>query len=148
MEAHVSDKGSVPGTASARIITKVVFTYRLEGDPKDTERSMVLENGSGGEVVDGIVWGEELMRKLAYMEGKDCIEPTKREGRGDWKVYSPEAGMQSEARDTKKLSTTRSLTDADVTAGETRTSAAADGDCIYIHTITCEWDRYCPPPVL
>lgn len=148
----MSDKGSVPDTASARIITKVVLTYRLDGDPKDAERTLVLEHGSGGEIVDGIVWGEELMRKLAYLEGEKCIEPKKEPGRGDWKVFEAKGEARSrESYDSQAatLSATASLSEAEVAAGaETRASASGDGDCIWVHQITCEWEKYCPRPVL
>lgn len=140
----MSDMGSVPDTASTRLITKVVLTYRLESDPKDTERTMVLEHGGGGEAIDGIVWGEELMKKLAYLEGGECVEPKKELGRGDWKVYSPETSEDSLATSSE----TKALSDAEVAAGETRTASAGDGDCIWLHKFTCEWDKYCPPPVL
>ena len=143
----MSEQGSEPGTSSGRLIHRVAITYRLENDPEGAERTLVLEHGSGGEVVDGIVWSEELMRKIAYLENEQCVEPKKGPGSGDWKVYHPgeeTPTQQTYDSNTASLTETRALTDADVAAGETQNSEAEGTDCYWIHQPSCEWERYCP----
>jgi hypothetical protein len=99
------------------LLRKVVFTYRLEGDPKDMERTFTLEHGGAGDAIDGLVWNDDLMRKLAYLEREVCTEPKKAQGTGDWKVYSSneeKAGAEAEA-----------------------------GKCIWVHDEDCSWWEYC-----
>lgn len=99
----------------ARLLRKVVFTYRLEDDPKDMERTFTLEHGGAGDAVDGLVWNADLMRKLAYLEREACTEPKKAPGTGDWKVYS---SKESQA-------------------------AGGAGECIWVHDEDCSWWEYC-----
>lgn len=89
-ESDVQSDASV----SVRLVRKVVVTYRLESDPEETERTFTLEHGGAGETVDAVIWSEELIRKLAYLEADVCREPKKAAGTGEWKLYSAD----SEAR--------------------------------------------------
>lgn len=111
----MSENGDVPadGGGSGRIVRKVVFTYRLDSDPEGAERTLTLEHGGAGERVDGFIWGEELVRKLAYLENGECVEPEKGAGEGEWKLYSAE--------------------------GESGT----EGDCVWVHDVDCNWWKYC-----
>lgn len=108
----MSDQGET-GKA-ARLIRKVTFTYRLEGDPEGTERTLILEHAGSGDAVDAFVLSEELIRKLAYMEADGGCTPVKTEPGSDWKVSTME-----------KQETVRA-------------------DCIWVHDLTCEWSVYCP----
>ncbi|MBR9990563.1 MAG: hypothetical protein KFH98_12455 [Gemmatimonadetes bacterium] len=99
----------------AKLVRKVVFTYRLEGDPKDMERTFTLEHGGAGEEINGLIWNDDLMRKLAYLEREVCTEPKKAPGTGDWKVYSADQ------------------------------KAAGERECIWFHDHDCMWWEYCSP---
>ena len=124
-EVHADDGQEV------RIIRKVVFTYRLEGDPDDVERTWTLEHGGDGEVIDGIIWSGALMKKLAYQEQDRCRAVEKRPGKGDWKRSSGGAAAQQ-----RQVSTTSEM-EADTS---TRSSS---GDCIWFHDVNCWWWEYC-----
>lgn len=128
-EAVHADNGQ-----EARIMRKVVFTYRLEGDPEDVERTWTLEHGGDGEVIDGIIWNGALMKKLAYQEQDTCREVEKRPGKGAWKRSSGRAAAQQRQ----------------VSAPESEKAARADtstrsssGDCIWFHDVNCVWWEYC-----
>ncbi|HSJ30600.1 MAG TPA: hypothetical protein VK933_04140 [Longimicrobiales bacterium] len=108
----MSDQGET-GSA-ARLIRKVVFTYRLEGDPEEMERTLTLEHGGSGDAVDAFVLSEELIRKLAYVDAEGGCTPVKTAPGSDWKVSTME-----------KEETVRA-------------------DCIWVHDLTCEWSEYCP----
>lgn len=86
------EKGVIQGSdgRAVKLIRKVVFTYRLEDDPKEMERTMVLEHTGAGGPIDGIIWNDELMRKIAYLEGDGCTEAKKQEGTDEWKTYAKE----------------------------------------------------------
>jgi hypothetical protein len=108
----MSDKGE--SGSAARLIRKVVFTYRIEGDPEGTERTLTLEHGGSGDAVDAFVLSEELIRKLAYLEADGGCTPVKTESGSDWKVSTME-----------KEDTVRA-------------------DCIWVHQASCIWQEYCP----
>jgi hypothetical protein len=112
MEKSV-DKGADgrPG----RLIRKVTFTYRLEDDPEDAERTLTLEHDGEGEAIDGIIWSDELIGKLAYLERDGAREVRKQRGSAAWKTSS----AQSEA------------------------VAASARNCIWLHDVTCIWSEYC-----
>ncbi|HEX6132423.1 MAG TPA: hypothetical protein VFZ24_00485, partial [Longimicrobiales bacterium] len=75
---------------TTRVVTKVEVTYRLETDPEGTERRLTLTNAAG-EVIDGLILDEALVRKLAYRENAGYREPRKEAGKGQWKVSSTNA---------------------------------------------------------
>lgn len=102
------------GGGTARLVRKVVVTYRLESDPEETERTFTLAHGGAGEMIDALIWSEELMRKLAYLEADVCRVPKKAPGMGEWKMYSAEQ-------------------DSTVAA-----------DCVWVHDLDCQWWEYCP----
>ena len=108
----MSDNGE--SGIEARLIRKVVFTYRLESDPEEMERTLTMEHAGSGEAVDGFVLSEELIRKLAYLEADGGCTPVKTEAGSDWKVSAME-----------KEETVRA-------------------ECVWVHDLTCEWKKYCP----
>ena len=108
----MSEKGE--SGIEARLIRKVVFTYRLESDPEGTERTLTLEHGGSGEAVDAFVLSEELIRKLAYVDAEGGCTPVKTEPGSDWKVSAME------------------------------TEETVRADCVWVHNLTCEWSEYCP----
>jgi hypothetical protein len=112
--------------AEGRVVTKVVITYHTADD--STERTLTMEHGGKGEPVNAIVWSDDLMRKLAYLEGETCVEPKKAPGTGDWRVDG--ATPPSDAR----------------TMEQSALTAEASGvrtDCIWIHDPDCMWWEYC-----
>jgi hypothetical protein len=120
---------STQGDAGAlgRVVTKVVITYRTADDPQEQE--LTLEHGGRGESIDGVVWGEELMKKLAYLDGDGGVEPKKGPGTGDWKVYS--AAKDSDVRTVQKTEVMKAQT------------SAVRADCIWVHDDECMWWKYC-----
>ena len=112
----MSEKGEVQSDAggSGTLLRRVVLTYRLDSDPEEAERTVTLEHTGGGEVIDGLIWSEELMRRLAYLEGGECREPKKATGTSGWKLYSAER------------------------------EAAPGGPCVWLHDTNCHWWQYCP----
>lgn len=108
----MSDKGEA-GSA-ARLIRKMVFTYRLEGDPEEMERTLTLEHAGSGDTVDAVVLSEELIRKLAYVEADGGCTPVKTESGSEWKVSTTEKAESERA------------------------------DCVWIHDVTCKWTEFCP----
>src|SRR5690606_8018705 len=98
----MSTKGDAK--AGGRVITKVVITYHTEDDPQ--ERTLTMEHGARGQVVDAIVWGEELIKKLAYLEDGKCVEPKKGPGTGDWKVYAAEPAARKSIEQTSAMQKT------------------------------------------
>lgn len=118
---------STGGAETGRVVRKVVITYTTQEDPK-TERTLTLEHGGSGEQIDGVIWGDDLMRKLAYQEGDVCREPKKEPGTGEWKVYS--AQPASGTGDAKLYSTTQ--------------ESGARTNCVWVHDPDCMWWSYCP----
>ena len=108
----MSDQGKAGSTT--RLIRKVVFTYRLESDPEETERTLTLEHGGSGDTVDAFVLSEELIRKLAYADAEGGCTPVKTEPGSDWKVST----MEKEATE--------------------------QAECIWIHDKSCLWSEFCP----
>lgn len=115
--------------AGGRVITKVVITYHTEEDP--TERTLTMEHGGRGEMVDAVVWNAELMKKVAYLEGERCVVPKKEPGTGEWKVSAAES--------------TASQTESKTSTMETSTAQTSEvqADCIWIHDVDCFWWQYC-----
>jgi hypothetical protein len=99
---------------TGRLVTRITVTYRNAADPKAGEYTLSLVHGGGGAEVNGVVWDNELIRKLAYLEGDDCVVPKKIAGRDEWKVETGSA------------------------------EGNAGGDCIWIHRTDCTWLEYCP----
>lgn len=108
----MSDQGET-GSA-ARLIRKVVFTYRLEGDPEGTERTLTLEHRGSGDAVDAFVLSEDLIRKLGYVDAEGGCTPVKAEPGSDWKVSTMEKGETVRA------------------------------DCVWVHNVSCDWGVVCP----
>lgn len=114
----MSAKDVVQGKYSepATLVSKVVITYRLEGDPEGTERTRTLEHGRGGEALNGLVWSGELMRKVGYLERDgSCTEAKKERGTAAWKVYSSEKEGEADGA----------------------------GNCFWLHSPSCIWSEYC-----
>lgn len=127
---------------NGRIIRKVVISYRLEGDPEDTERTWTLKHGGAGEVINGLIWNGELMKKVAYLENGECRVPEKSPGKGEWKTYI------EESRDNElgllRLLLRRLLRLFRPSPRFQALSAdSGGGDCIWVHEVNCTWWEYC-----
>lgn len=122
---------STKGDAGAvgRVITKVVITYHTEDDPN--ERTLTMEHGGRGEVVDAIVWNADLMKKLAYLEEGRCVEPKKAPGTGEWTVSAAEATVRQTDAKTSTVQTSAAQT------------SEVQGDCVWFHDVDCFWWEYC-----
>jgi hypothetical protein len=113
-EGYVSKEK--PGE-TVRVVRKVVITYRLAEDREETERTLTLEHGGRGEEMDGVVWSEQLIRRIAYLERDgSCTEAKKARGTGEWKVYS---------------------------SATKESASGGDGDCFWLHDPACSWWEYC-----
>jgi hypothetical protein len=126
-EADVGDKREArEGEQAQKVIRKVVVTYRLEDDPKGEDRTFTLEHEGEGQIVDALVWGAPLMKKLGYLEsdGRCTPVPTK-QGKG-WVLRT------ASAAETRKVSVL---------------AAAAETNCVWFHAHTCIWEEYCAPVV-
>ena len=108
----MSTKGETGSTT--RLIRKVVFTYRLESDPEETERTLTLEHGGSGDSVDAFVLSEELIRKLAYTDAKGGCTPVETEPGSNWKISTMENASTEET------------------------------ECIWLHDKSCLWSEFCP----
>lgn len=115
--------------AGGRVITKVVITYHTEEDP--TERTLTMEHGGRGEMVDAVVWNPELMKKVAYLEGERCVVPRKEPGKGEWKVYTSEPAVR---QTDPKLSTMQTSVEQ---------TSEVQADCVWFHDVDCFWWEYC-----
>lgn len=131
---------STEGDVKGRIVRKVVITYTTAEDSK-REQTLTLEHGGTGEQIDGIVWGDELIRKLAYLEGDTCREPKKGPGTGEWIVYSGGAARTGEL---KLADATQEPTGSEASLLSAELESGARTDCVWIHDIDCMWWSYCP----
>jgi hypothetical protein len=99
---------------TGRLVKRITVTFVEAADPKAGERTLTLEHSGGGVEVNGVVWDDELLQKLAYLEGEGHVVPKKITGRDEWKVETRSA------------------------------EANAGGDCIWLHRTDCTWEEYCP----
>lgn len=151
----MADSGALNGKEdrAIRVITKVVISYYLQDAP-DTKGTLTIAHGGDGEIVDGVIWGGELMRKIAYLEGEECREPKKAPGTGEWKTYAREgeatqdsgaqeaSAQEATAQTTTKATSLETMTlaatgDAGTSGEELRT------ECIWLHNEDCTWSEYC-----
>lgn len=101
-------------SAPRRLVTRITVTYRLADDPKAGEQTRTLVHSGEGAEVDGVIWSDELMRKLAYLEGEECVAPKKLAGQDEWRLEG-------------------STTESD-----------GGGPCYWVHGTECTWMEYCP----
>lgn len=97
-----------------RLVTRITVTYRDPADPEGKEETLSVVHSGGGAEVNGVIWSDDLMRKLAYMEDGSCVEPKKITGMDEWKVE------------------------------RTSSSTEVGSDCVWLHRLECDWHLYCP----
>lgn len=120
-------------TSGRKIIREIVVTYRLEGDEKGVDRSFRITNSGAGQVIDGVIWSDELIGKLNYAEDGRCVPVGQQKpGKGEWKTTSATADGGTDVQQTQLKS------------GTTTQALSSELECVWLHDENCMWSCYCP----